>query len=94
MAPSPSLPARSLAELAQAYREARKAARLTQAEVAARAGLRRETVVKLESAGNVDTLTLLKAVGALGSGLRLAEVGALSFEDAQALFAPDDDEES
>ncbi|WP_137890315.1 helix-turn-helix transcriptional regulator [Ramlibacter sp. 2FC] len=87
----PSLSIRCLADLGAAFRRERKALKLTQAEVARRGGMRRETVIKLESGSNVDALTLLKAISALGKALRIAEVERLEYEELQKFFDADDD---
>lgn len=88
----PSLSIRCLADLGAAFRGERKALKLTQSEVARRGGMRRETVIKLESGGNVDALTLLKAVSALGKTLRIADVEHLEYEELQKFFDAADDE--
>jgi HTH-type transcriptional regulator / antitoxin HipB len=53
------------------FRRERKAVGLTQAQVAEKAGLRRETIVKLESGAQVDANTLIQAVAALGKTLSI-----------------------
>lgn len=53
------------------FRRERKAIGLTQAEVAEKAGLRRETIIKLESGAQVDANTLIQAVAALGKTLSI-----------------------
>lgn len=63
----------NLNDLAERFKKERKALRLTQAEVARMAGLRRETIVELEAAGNVSAMTLLSAVSALGKGLEIVD---------------------
>jgi transcriptional regulator with XRE-family HTH domain len=53
------------------FRRERKAVGLTQAQVAKNAGLRRETIIKLESGAPVDANTLIQAVAALGKTLSI-----------------------
>ena len=53
------------------FRRERKAVGLTQAQVAEKAGLRRETIIKLESGAQVDANTLIQAVAALGKTLSI-----------------------
>ena len=55
----------------QMFRKERKAVGLTQAQVAINAGLRRETIIKLESGAKVDANTLIQAVAALGKTLAI-----------------------
>jgi len=51
----------NLSELAQAIRMERKALGITQAELAKKADLRRETIIKVEASQNISTHTLLRA---------------------------------
>lgn len=64
----------NLLDIAQAIRSERKALGLTQAELAKKAGLRRETVIQLEAGENISTLTLLRATSALGKCLNINDV--------------------
>lgn len=84
---------RTLAELRIAFRRERKAMRLTQAEVATRSGMRRETIVKLEAGRNIDVLTLLKAVSALGKSLQIIDRQRFSYEEIQQMFDAEDPDE-
>ena len=60
-----------LKSFGQLFRRERKALGFTQAQVADKAGLRRETIIKLESGAQVDASTLIQAVAALGKTLSI-----------------------
>lgn len=72
------------AQFAKSIRLLREAAGLKQAEVAARAGLRRELVVRAEAGGNVGLHAILRILDALGA--RLAVAGKSG--DFEAFYAP------
>lgn len=61
----------SLASLGSAIRGARMRAGLTQAQLAARAGLSRATVMKVEAGSRFDIATLLALTKSLGLELSL-----------------------
>lgn len=79
------LPATNLMDAGRAFRIERKAQRKTQSDVARAAGLRRETIIRIEAGENVDMITFLKASLALGKGVRLTDVRP-AYEDAKELF--------
>lgn len=81
----------TLAELRAAFRRERKALRLTQQQVADRAGMRRETIIKLEGGDNIDALTLLKAIAALGKGLAIVDHKPAQFEELQNRYGDTDE---
>lgn len=60
-----------LLELGGAIRKARKSARLTQADVCARAQISRDTLSRLERGEPVDTSTLLRIAASLGYQITL-----------------------
>jgi len=64
----------NLRELGQAIRLERKALGLTQAELAKKAGLRRETIIQLEAGVNISAHTLLQTYTSLGKCLRIDDV--------------------
>lgn len=64
----------NLRELGRAVRSERKALGLTQAELAKRAGLRRETIIQLEAGVNISAHTLLQTCTSLGKCLRIDDV--------------------
>ncbi|MCC6656868.1 MAG: helix-turn-helix transcriptional regulator [Rhodocyclaceae bacterium] len=72
------------AQFAKSIRLLRETAGLKQAEVAARAGLRRELVVRAEAGENIGLHPLLRILDALGA--RLAVTG--NSGDFEAFYAP------
>lgn len=65
--------ASNLSELGALFRSERKASGKTQLAVARSAGLRRETIVRIEAGENIDMITFLKAASAIGKGIRLTD---------------------
>ncbi len=76
----------NLESLGELLRQERKALGITQLELASRAGLRRETIIKAEKGGNIDALSLLAIISGLGKTLALKEIGRPAYEDLKALF--------
>lgn len=70
------------------FRRERKAVGLTQALVAKKAGLRRETIIKLESGAQVDANTLIQAVAALGKTLSIND-RRLDYDRLNEVFSED-----
>lgn len=64
----------AMSEIAQQVRAARTGLRLTQGMLAAKAGVSRPSVARLEASEDVSTDTLSKISEALGLKLTLAEV--------------------
>lgn len=56
---------RNVSELARGIRERRQALKLTQEELATRAGINRESVIRIEGGGNTSTAMLRKIASAL-----------------------------
>jgi transcriptional regulator with XRE-family HTH domain len=79
----------NLSNLGKAIRDERKALGMTQLELASLANIRRETVIKAESGKNIDTLTLLAIVGALGKGLSIVTPERPAYEQLRELFDED-----
>ena len=63
----------NLQDLGNAFRSERRALGKTQGDIAEAAQLRRETIIRIEAGNNVDAITLLKAISALGKGLMIAD---------------------
>ena len=63
----------SPSDMGAVVRAERKALGRTQAWVAQRAGVRRETVTQLERGENVGAFTLLNVLAALGKGLLIVD---------------------
>jgi transcriptional regulator with XRE-family HTH domain len=74
------------ADLGRAFRDNRKALKRTQLWVAARAGVRRETIIELESGGNVGLHILMAALSALGKGVRITDIRRPDFEQIEEIF--------
>lgn len=70
------------------FRRERKAVGLTQALVAKKAGLRRETIIKLEAGAQVDANTLIQAVAALGKTLSIND-RRLDYDRLNEVFSED-----
>ena len=62
-----------LKSLGATFKRERLAVGLTQAEVAHKAGLRRETIIQLESGASVSANTLIQATSALGKTLAIMD---------------------
>ena len=67
----------TLSDVAQLLQSARKQARLTQAELAARAGVARTTVARMEnlSKGDMSVSALVRLLEAAGYDLKVVPVG-------------------
>ncbi len=63
----------NLLSMGKAFRAERKALGLTQAEIANKSGLRRETIIQLEAGENVSAFTLIQATAARGKGLSIKD---------------------
>ena len=62
-----------LKSLGASFKRERLAVGLTQAEVARKAGLRRETIIQLESGASISANTLIQATSALGKTLAIVD---------------------
>ena len=62
-----------LKSLGASFKRERLAVGLTQAEVARKAGLRRETIIQLESGASISANTLIQATSALGKTLAIMD---------------------
>ena len=67
-------------QFGSAFRNERKAMALTQAELAQRVGLTRQTISQIERGENVGLHTLLKALSGLRKGLRI-ETARINYDD-------------
>lgn len=63
----------NLSALGQAFRDERKALKMTQAEIAKKSGLRRETIIQIEAGENVSIHTLIQATAAMGKCLQITD---------------------
>ncbi|NJM43935.1 MAG: helix-turn-helix transcriptional regulator [Brachymonas sp.] len=87
--PTSKLPlVNSPAELGEIFRLERKALDLSQADVAAKVGCRRQTIADLEAGKNVTSLVLFKALGVIGKQLQVCAVG-LDLENVRDFLGED-----
>jgi HTH-type transcriptional regulator/antitoxin HipB len=77
-----------LSSLGATFRRERLAIGLTQAEVAKKAGLRRETIIQLESGASTSATTLIQAVAALGKALAIID-RRLDYDRLDEVFSED-----
>ena len=77
-----------LRSLGVTFRRERLAIGLTQAEVAKKAGLRRETIIQLESGASISATTLIQAVAALGKALAIVD-RRLDYDRLDEVFSAD-----
>ena len=77
-----------LRSLGVTFRRERLAIGLTQAEVAKKAGLRRETIIQLESGASISATTLIQAVAALGKALAIVD-RRLDYDRLDEVFSED-----
>ena len=64
----------NLADLGQSFKSERKALGLTQAQVAEKSGLRRETIIQMEAGENVQVSTFIQAISALGKAIKIVDL--------------------
>jgi HTH-type transcriptional regulator / antitoxin HipB len=77
----------TLAELGQAVRDARRAARLTTVEVARDSGRSRDVLHRLENGQDVSASSLLAILAAIGQRIDLNAVTRPTLSDMQRRFA-------
>ena len=77
-----------LKSLGATFKRERLAVGLTQAEVAHKAGLRRETIIQLESGASVSANTLIQATSALGKTLAIVD-RRLDYDRLDEIFNED-----
>jgi HTH-type transcriptional regulator / antitoxin HipB len=82
----------TLAELGQAVRNARLAARLSTVEVARNSGRSRDVLHRLESGHDVSASSLLAILAAIGRRIELSSVTRPTLSDMQRRFAHLQDE--
>ncbi len=77
--------------LGEALRAERRAQRMTQATLAAAAGLPRQRISEIERGENVTAILLLKVLASMGKGLQIVDVRP-DADDLRSLFeeAPDE----
>lgn len=86
------IPVTNAVDLGRRLRAERRALGFTQAELASRAGLSRQTIIDAESGRNVSVFVLMGMLAGLGKALRVTDA-RFSVEELQHVFADDDGEE-
>jgi transcriptional regulator with XRE-family HTH domain len=81
------LPDQRLAALGQRFRELRRQQHWTQSDLAARAGVSRDTVHRLEHGAVVDVSSLTALLAAMGHQLAFVETPRLSAAGMRQRFA-------
>lgn len=81
----------SATDLGLALRKERKALGMTQHALAQKANCRRETIIQLESGGNVSLYIVMGVLGALGKGLDVCDA-RMELERLAEIFGDDDGE--
>ena len=78
-----------LKSLGALFRSERHAVGMTQADVAKKSGLRRETIIQLESGAPIEANTLIQAVAALGKTLAITD-RRIDYDKLSEAFNEDD----
>lgn len=87
----PHLPIRTLADLGDAVRHARREHGLKATHIAAQSGRSRDLLHRLETGGDVTTGALLDVLRSMGYTLRLERPGLPTLDEMRQRFADDDD---
>ena len=82
---------RSPADLGQAIKAARKAARLKTTDIAKASGRSRDILNRLERGQDVTVASLLDILASMGLALRLERSGLPTLQEMQQRFAADPD---
>lgn len=85
------LPIRTLMDLGDAVRSARREQGLKATQVAMQSGRSRDLLHRLETGGDVTTGALLDVLRSMGCTLRLEPLGLPTLEEVRQRFAEDDD---
>jgi hypothetical protein len=85
------LPIRTLADLGEAVRGARRERGLKAIHVAVQSGRSRDLLHRLETGGDVTTGALLDVLRSMGYTLRLERQGLPTLDEMRQRFAEDDD---
>jgi len=87
----PTLPIRTLADLGQSVRAARKEAGLQATQLAQKTGRSRDLLHRLETGKDVTTGALLNVLHGMGYTIRLEKLGLPTLDEMRQRFAEDDD---
>ncbi|MFA7608181.1 MAG: helix-turn-helix transcriptional regulator [Rhodocyclaceae bacterium] len=88
----PELPIRTLADLGETVRRARREQGLKATHVAEQTGRSRDLLHRLESGGDVTTSALLDVLRSMGYSLRLERLGLPTLDEMRQRFAEDDED--
>lgn len=83
---------RTLADIGHRIREARKAARMSTVEVAARSGRSRDVLHRLEHGEDVSLSSLVAILAAIGQCIEITPSGPPTLAEMARRFGPADDE--
>ncbi|MHB8455869.1 MAG: helix-turn-helix transcriptional regulator [Acidiferrobacterales bacterium] len=72
----------------EAFKKERLAVGMTQAQVAEKAGVRRETIIQLESGAPTSSSTIIQAVAAIGKALAIVD-RRLDYDNLDRVFDED-----
>ena len=86
-----NLPVRTLTDLGEAVRGARREQGLKAIQVATQSGRSRDLLHRLETGGDVTTGALLDVLRSMGYTLRLEPLGLPTLEEVRQRFAEDED---
>ena len=85
------LPIRTLVDLGEVVRRARREQGLKATRVAAQSGRSRDLLHRLETGGDITTGALLDVLRSMGYTLRLEPLGLPTLEEMRQRFAEDED---
>lgn len=85
------LPIRTLADLGQAVRKARREQGLTATHIAAQSGRSRDLLHRLETGSDVTAGALLDVLRSMGYTLRLERLGLPTLDEVRQRFTDDED---
>ncbi len=86
-----SLPIRTLTDLGDAVRGARREQGMKAVQVAAQSGRSRDLLHRLETGGEITTGALLDVLRSMGYTLRLERLGLPTLDEMRQRFADDDE---
>ncbi|MEK6346881.1 MAG: helix-turn-helix transcriptional regulator [Burkholderia sp.] len=73
------------AQFGESFRRERTQRKLTQAELAEKAGVTRQTILQIEKGENVGLHVIMRALAALNMGLRI-DTARINYDNVEALF--------
>ncbi|WP_246794163.1 helix-turn-helix transcriptional regulator [Burkholderia perseverans] len=73
------------AQFGESFRRERAQRKLTQAGLAEKAGVTRQTILQIEKGENVGLHAIMRALAALNMGLRI-DTAQINYDDVEGLF--------